>query len=63
MLSLLVILEIIILCLGATVFLYRPQMMVSEAICSGIIVALLTLSCLYQTVFLIGVPQLAFIFK
>ncbi|ACB52697.1 unknown [Crocosphaera subtropica ATCC 51142] len=63
MIPLLVLLEIIILCLGATVFLYRPKMMVSEAICSGIIVALLTLSCLYQTVFLIGVPQLAFIFE
>ncbi len=63
MIPLLVILEILILCLGATVFLYRPKMMVSEAICSGIIVALLTLSCLYQTVFLIGIPQLAFIFE
>ncbi|MGA9382060.1 MAG: glycosyltransferase family 39 protein [Phormidium sp.] len=53
-------LEIILFCLGATLFVYRPEIRISEALSSGIILAFLALSFIFQAVFLIGQPNLAF---
>jgi hypothetical protein len=52
--------EIILLCLGGTLFIYRPGLIFSEALSSGIVLALITLSCIFQTAFLLSKPNLAF---
>lgn len=52
--------EIILFCFGATLFVYRSDMKISEAIASGIILTFLTFSFIFQFVFLIGQPNLAF---
>ena len=54
------ILEILLLCLGASVLIYRTQLRISEALSSGIIITFITLSLIFQTAFLLGQPNLAF---
>ena len=55
--------EIILLCLGGTIFIYRPGLRFSEALSSGILVALIVLSFIFQVAFLIGEPNLAFVLE
>ncbi|MFB2891511.1 hypothetical protein ACE1CI_01055 [Aerosakkonemataceae cyanobacterium BLCC-F50] len=53
-------LEILLFCLGATLLIHRPDVRISESISLGIILAFLALSFIFQLVFLIGQPNLAF---
>lgn len=54
------IIEILWFCLGGILFVYRPNIRISEAISSGIIIAFVVLSCIFQSAFLIGQPSVAF---
>ncbi|MGK7945935.1 MAG: glycosyltransferase family 39 protein [Microcystaceae cyanobacterium] len=54
------ILEIFLLCCGGTILLHRFGLRFSEAVSSGIFIALLVLSLVFQITFLIGQPIIAF---
>lgn len=63
MANILSIVEIILFCLGGTLLIYRPRLRVSEALSSGIVVGLISLSCIFQASFLIGQPSMSFILE
>ena len=63
MISILVLLEVILLCLGGALLIHRQEYKVSESISSGIVLALLTLSFSFQSTFLIHQPKLSFVIE
>jgi hypothetical protein len=57
MFATLTLLEIFLLCLGGILFFHKPSYRLSETFSSGIFLALLSLSLIFQTTFLARIPQ------
>lgn len=55
--------EIFLCCLGGAILIYRPGLRISETISSGIVIAFMMLSVIYQVSFLIRIPNLSYILE